>query len=1287
MQAPSSNPEIHLLHQRIRELEAACQLERQRYDAVAQEQCALLEWIQRSPLPTLETDTNLTITLWNPAAEHAFGYPQHDVIGRSLLDVIHTDHHAELDALIPILQSLQSPTRCLPTTLVVQTQSAQSISCTWHSTYRTGGDRWQLMLQPQDTQVEPVPSGAVACQTSNALLQLVLDTLPQRVFWKDVNLRYLGGNKLFAQDAGLDSPDALIGLTDFDVSWGNAAIAYQAHDRDVLASNAPKMNYEEQMTYADGSLRWVKTSKLPLRNEQGEVIGVFGTYEDVTQQRQIEIALQQREEFLRSIYDGTAEIMFAVNYTESGEFRYESFNLACERFTQVTTAEAFGKTPIETFGETMGNHVQRNYERCIAADAPITYEEKVQFTHSIEWTMTTLSPLRDSTGRIFRLVGTASIITDRKQTEAELERSQEMLRLVIDNIPQRVMWKDRNSVYLGCNQSHAKLTGFVHPNAIVGKTDFDLPWLSEQAAAYREEDQQLMESDTPLYRIVEPQRLSSGELRWVEANKIPIHDAQGEVAGLLITLEDITERKQAEEALKASAQDLRTLFNSIHDAIFIHDLDLTLLDVNTKMLEMFGVSYDEALTMSIVEDYSSADNPFDDLPPLWQRVLDGETCQFAWRVKRPHDGTVFDVEVVLQRVSLSNRSVVLANVRDISDRKRAQEAVQQSQEMLQLVIDTMPQRIFWKDKDLVYLGCNISQAKFSGLSHPKQIVGLSDYDLPEVGDRAERYRARDRQVLAANRTEHAIYETVDEVTQQAQWIAVNKIPLHDSQGNVMGLLGMVEDITERKQTEAALLQSAEQLQQQAQHERLINQLIGQIRNSLDIQQILRVAVHEMRVVLGIDSCMFAWYQPEADPPYWDVVEESCFIDMPRLLGSHVPNAHIEPISDVVLQGEIVRVDDTFTLSDRKARVFYQRLGYRASLALPVCTHSGAVGVLGCSSRSGPRIWLDDEVELVQTVVDQLVIALNQAELYDQSRTKAQELQATLQELQRTQTHLIQSEKMSSLGQLVAGVAHEINNPVNFISGNLNYASDYTQDLLRLIELYRKHYPAAHPEIQEEADAVDLDFLMEDLPKLLNSMRVGSERIQAIVASLRTFSRMDEAEFKAVDIHEGIDSTLMILQNRLKAKSNRPAIEVMREYHELPLVECYAGQLNQVFMNILSNAIDALEERDEERSLDEITNNPSHLWIKTEMIQETVASGTVESKVKIHIADNGPGISSKNLQRLFDPFFTTKPVGQGTGMGLSISYQIVTERHGGTLECISSPGQGAEFIITIPIQQI
>lgn len=319
-----------------------------------------------------------------------------------------------------------------------------------------------------------------------------------------------------------------------------------------------------------------------------------------------------------------------------------------------------------------------------------------------------------------------------------------------------------------------------------------------------------------------------------------------------------------------------------------------------------------------------------------------------------------------------------------------------------------------------------------------------------------------------------------------------------------------------------------------------------------------------------------------------------------------------------------------------------------------------------------------EAELIVRVKTQLKMRHFNQILEQQVSQRTAELTDALKQLQDSHLQLVQSEKMATLGQLVAGVAHEINNPLNFIHCNLEHIEEYTQTLLNFVELYQKYYPNPVDEIQKQAQENDLEFLQKDIIKTLSSMKIGTQRIQEIVRSLRNFSRMDEAEFKAVDIHQGIDSTIMILQHRLKAKSGHPEIAVIREYGKLPLVECYAGQLNQAFMNIVANAIDALEEMNSHRSYQEIQDNPGYIKINTSVVDS--------ESVQIAISDTGPGIPEQIQQCIFNPFFTTKSMGKGTGMGMSISYQIITKKHNGKLEYFSTPGKGTKFVIEIPIRQ-
>ncbi|OYE01164.1 sensor histidine kinase, partial [Nostoc sp. 'Peltigera membranacea cyanobiont' 232] len=325
-----------------------------------------------------------------------------------------------------------------------------------------------------------------------------------------------------------------------------------------------------------------------------------------------------------------------------------------------------------------------------------------------------------------------------------------------------------------------------------------------------------------------------------------------------------------------------------------------------------------------------------------------------------------------------------------------------------------------------------------------------------------------------------------------------------------------------------------------------------------------------------------------------------------------------------------------------------------------------------------------QIQLSQQAKMQVVLLSQQQKTLQQ---QSLELEQALRELQQTQAQLIQTEKMSSLSQLVAGLAHEINNPISFIYSNITPAHEYLQDLLRLLQLYQHHYPQPVPEIQDEAEAIELNFLMQDLPKLLTSMKLGADRIKQIVLSLRNFSRLDEAEMKLVNIHEGIDSTLMFLESRLKATPDHPAIEILKEYADLPLVECYAGELNQVFIKLITNAIDAIEEsfvichllpKGEDSASTSLIRRKGQIRIQTEL--------TADKQIIIRIVDNGVGIPENLQNQLFNPFFTTKPVGKGTGLGLSISYQIVTQKHQGKLQCNSTLGKGTEFVMAIPLNQ-
>ncbi len=603
----------------------------------------------------------------------------------------------------------------------------------------------------------------------------------------------------------------------------------------------------------------------------------------------------------------------------------------------------------------------------------------------------------------------------------------------------------------------------------------------------------------------------------------------------------------------------------------------------------------------------------------------------------------------------------------------------QMAEFMQIVLDSIPQYIFWKNREGMYLGSNHRWAEMAGLGDSSRVVGITDDDLPWTPEQIDWYRQCDRQVMETDTPMLRIKESQRQADGQLGWREVNKFPLHDATGNVVGLLGTIEDITERKIAEDLLKQSEATFRKLAKQGELLNRLSTQIRQSLDLASIQQITVDEVRELFAVDRALIYRFSPD-----WNgqVAVESVAAGGLSILGTTgMNNLFHQQQVEQYQQGDIQAIADLTTAElDIPHQDYLRNLGVQASLVVPILVQDTLWGLLIAHQCSGSREWEMDEIDLVRTLAGQVGVAIHQASLLAQAKRsatlakeKAQQLETALKTLKQAQSQLIQTEKMSSLGQMVAGIAHEINNPVNFIHGNLKHVEDYIRDLLDFLQLYEECYPAPDEVIQTAAEDLDIDFVQTDLKKTLSSMRTGTERIREIVLSLRNFSRLDEVGCKSINIHEGIESTLLILQHRLKAQPDRPAIVIDRDFGVLPPVQCFASQLNQVFMNILANAIDALES--------ELKENPTAGKVPT----ITLRTEACDDRIIVSLADNGTGMPDAVRAQMFDPFYTTKAVGKGTGMGMAISYQIVVEKHNGQIECFSEEGIGTKFVITVPVR--
>jgi len=1079
-------------------------------------------------------------------------------------------------------------------------------------------------------------------QLAPELFGFFLANIPLAVAMLDRHMCYLFTSCQWLNDYGLEN-QSIIGRSHNEV-FPKISSKWQDIQQRCLLGSVEQCE-KDCWTRANGKTIWVKWRVQPWRDENHEIGGLILSTEVLTPtQPRIEInyptvettsVARQKEKFCD----------YQSECNDESEITQQHW---AEEAALATMTIALQKLHPEISQIKQSKTKQQQYQEHLEALVTKRTSELAQVNEQLQ-----------------------AQIDERKQVEGTLRKQLAAIEAAMDGIA--VLNQEGEYLYL--NKAHVQLFGYSSASELLGKTWQEIYYPDEIQRIENEIFPSLMQNGHWQGEAI-AKKLDGSTF----AEEVSLTLIEGE--GLICVCRDITTRKQAEDALQQSETRFQKLAANVPGMIYQYRLRPD----GSSFFSYVSPGSSSLLERNPEEIQQDVALAFDQIHPDFLQefadsiLVSAQTLQ-AWN----HEYQIITPSGCHKWVKGISRPEKQANgdmlwdglLIDISDRKVTEQALAKSEALYRAIVDDQTELIcrFLPDGTLTFVNdvyCRYFNKSRQELLGTNFVPPIPDEDLPIV----EQQFASLSQENPVVKYEHRVILSPGEVRWQ-QW---TQRVMFDSQGNFLECQAVGRDITERKLAEEALRRSESDFRRLAQREAILNALANQIRNSLDLKTIQQTLVNEIRELLQLDRCCITWYDPHLNPPTWHVVTEAKAATLPSHVGCY-PATDLSPLAQKLLQLEIIRADSVEMISDSVLRQSLQSMGYSAILALPTQTEAGEVFIVSCIQCGTPRRWAEDEVELLQAVINNLAIAINHAELYEKTRVKAQELEQALYELQRTQTQLVQSEKMSSLGQLMAGVAHEINNPVSFIYGNVDYASDYIKDFFQFLELYRTTYPDSTPEIQNLAEEIDLDFLIEDLPKLLDSMKIGATRIREIVRSLGIFSRIDQAEYKLIDLHEGLDNTLLILEHRLKATATHPRIDIIKEYGNLPLVECYGGQINQVFMNLLTNAIDAMNEafKQQVASYTEKPCTMPTIIITTQVVDS--------NQVSITIADNGSGILNEVLPRLFDPFFTTKPVGKGTGLGLAISYQIIVEKHGGSLRCNSLPGCGTEFVIELPIKQL
>lgn len=1234
----------------------------------------------------VQLDSHGNITFFNEFAETFFGYSEAEIIGKSAIGtVVPETDISQNDPTIAIRELLREPDKYFKNENENICHNGERVWIAWRNKplLDAGGRLTGLLCVGTDITDRKLAEAAVQESESRyrAIIEdqteLICRFLPNGIitFVNDAYCRYFN-----------TTSSALVGysLMSF-ISEEDRRLFTQTIDS--LSLENPAVTWEHRVVRDTGEVRWIQWTDRAIFDGRGAAIECQGVGRDITDRKQAEIALQTSEAELRALFAAMNDVIFVIN-TEG-------------RYLKIapTNPELLYKPPAELLNQTL--HEILPLERADFFLSKIRLAGNTKQTLQIEynlqigekdfWFTATISPMEEGT-----VIWVARDITERKRTETWLKGQkqvletiaksaplEETLKVLIEIIEQQskdvkgsILLLDKDGKHLRVGSAPSLPEDY---NTAVNGVEIGPNVGSCGTAVYRGQPVIVTDIATdPLWQNFRELALSFGlKACWSH----PILSSQGQVLGtfamyysepripqdfewqLIEVARNLAgiaiENKQREESLKQLNQELeirveqrtallreteerwQLALKGNNDGIWDWNLQTKELFVSDRFKEITG--YEDSDIIYYLNTWNKNLHP-DDLEIAGQKLqehLERKTPHYIHEYRLWCNNS--DYKWILSRGQAlwdeEGKPVrMVGSITDITEPKQAEEALRQSEARFQKLAANLPGMIYQlllrSDGSVNFPYISPACREMLGLNPVEILLDPTLVtDLIHAADRQNYYESL--AVSARNLQPWRWEGRMVLPSGDVRWFQANSRPEAKDNGDILWD-GLIIDITDRKQAEAALQES----------ERFVERIADSTPGILylyDLEEQRNVYTNSsLGEILGycaeeVQAMGASFLTQLIHPEDWEIAAKQM--------------AEFATMQD----GEISEIE------------------YRMQAA------------------NGQWLWLQSRnsifsrnyegkpkqiVGFAQDITNrkQAESALRQSETRE--RERAEQLEKALMELHSAQAQLVQTEKMSSLGQLVAGIAHEINNPVNFIHANITYLKQYTKQLLDLVVLYEEEYPEPTAKIVDLIEEIDLDFLTEDLIKIVGSMQVGTDRIRQIVLSLRNFSRLDEAEMKPVDLHAGIESTLLILQHRLKSRDKRPEIAVIKDFGKLPLVECYASQINQVFMNVIANGIDAIEERYQNLPAGELESNPGRIVICTKVVDEKT--------IAIEISDNGAGIPEEVIDRIFNPFFTTKVVGKGTGLGMSISHSIVVEKHQGKLDCISEIGKGTSFIIQIPI---